>query len=434
MSNTIVTVENLSKRYFIGHQAARRERSPTLRDAIRRQARSQARKALDLFCGRQLLQGDKIEEFWALKNVSFDVKRGEVLGIIGRNGAGKSTLLKILSRIAEPTEGRITLRGRLASLLEVGTGFHQELTGRENIFLNGAILGMTRHEIRTKFEEIVAFAEVERFIDTPVKRYSSGMYMRLAFAVAAHLDPDIVVVDEVLAVGDAAFQKKCIMKMNEVAQRGRAVLFVSHNMSAILQLTARALLLLDGRVDFVGPSQEAVTRYTGDLGKTTQLEFDVSTVQRQHDCTGDVRILALRFDRLLPHFAFLEPFEYIVRVRAERSVRRLRVSMTLFTNDSTPVGSCFSPAVQGLEVGQECDLKVRLEALRFAPGSYHCDISVGSGDNRTTNIDYDIVTNTLFFEVAPAKTPEGYLTTWHKGWGSISFPDLAIERALCSRV
>src|SRR5205807_7550143 len=197
------------------------------------QARNFTRKTLDLGRGRQIVQGDEVEEFWALRDVSFEVKWGEVLGIIGRNGAGKSTLLKILSRITEPTRGRITIGGRVASLLEVGTGFHPELTGRENIYLNGAILGMTREEIRRKFDEIVAFAEVEQFLDTPVKHYSSGMYVRLAFAVAAQLEPEILIVDEVLAVGDAEFQAKCLAKMRDVSQDGRTVILVSHNMHSI---------------------------------------------------------------------------------------------------------------------------------------------------------------------------------------------------------
>ena len=227
MAETIITVENLSKRYFVGHRTAQREGYNTLRDMLAREAHNFTRKAADLFRGRQVIQGDAIEEFWALRNINFEVKKGEIIGIIGRNGAGKSTLLKILSRITEPTEGRVLLHGRVACLLEVGTGFHSELTGRENIFLNGAILGMTQRDIRKKFDQIVDFAEVEKFLDTPVKYYSSGMYVRLAFAVAAHLEPDILIVDEVLAVGDAEFQKKCLGKMDEVSRReGRTVLFV----------------------------------------------------------------------------------------------------------------------------------------------------------------------------------------------------------------
>src|SRR5215510_2037692 len=201
MSDFVITVENLSKSYLIGHQSAQRERYTALRDVIVREARNFARKGLDFVRGRQIVQGDEVEEFWALRDVSFEVKQGEVLGIVGRNGAGKSTLLKILSRITEPTRGRAILCGRVASLLEVGTGFHAELTGRENIFLNGAILGMTKAEVKSKFDAIVAFADVERFLDTPVKRYSSGMYVRLAFSIAAHLEPEILIVDEVLAVG-----------------------------------------------------------------------------------------------------------------------------------------------------------------------------------------------------------------------------------------
>lgn len=224
MAETIIAVENLSKSYLVGHRTGRGKRYTALRDVLVREGRNFTRKAIDVFRGRQIVQGDEVEEFWALKNVSFQVKEGEVVGLIGPNGAGKSTLLKILSRITEPTGGRIILGGRTASLLEVGTGFHPELTGRENIFLNGAILGMTQREIRTKYDEIVSFSGVERFLDTPVKYFSTGMYVRLAFAVAAHLEPEILIVDEVLAVGDAEFQKKCLGKMSEIARGGRTIL------------------------------------------------------------------------------------------------------------------------------------------------------------------------------------------------------------------
>jgi lipopolysaccharide transport system ATP-binding protein len=262
MSRPIISVEGLGKCYRVGHQSAKREHYTALRDILARNTKELFRKTRDLVSGRQIIQGDVVEDFWALKDVSFDVEPGEVVGIIGRNGAGKSTLLKILSRITEPTEGRVTLRGRVASLLEVGTGFHPELSGRENIFLNGAILGMTRNEIKRKFDEIVDFAEVEKFLDTPVKRYSSGMYVRLAFAVAAHLEPEILIVDEVLAVGDAEFQKKCLGKMGEVAKGGRTVLFVSHNLGAISGLCSSAILLQNGSVTFRGGVGDAIRNYS----------------------------------------------------------------------------------------------------------------------------------------------------------------------------
>ncbi len=355
-------------------------------------------------------------------------KKGEVLGIIGRNGAGKSTLLKILSRITEPTEGRVMLRGRVASLLEVGTGFHPELTGRENIYLNGAILGMTQREIRKKFDEIVGFAEVEKFLDTPVKYYSSGMYVRLAFAVAAHLEPEILIIDEVLAVGDAKFQEKCLGKMKDVATEGRTVLFVSHNMSAILQLTNRSILLSGGRIEFDGESAAAVERYTHGIGLARTSEFDVRDVKRRFEGTGDVKILSLRFDRALPHFNFLEPIRYIVRVRAERPVEKLRVGMTIFSAGESPVGSCFSPEISSLAAGEECDLVVELASVRLAPGHYSCGVSVGRGSHRTSRVDYDIVMDTLNFEVGPEMTERGSRASWISGWGPISLPDLAMKR------
>jgi lipopolysaccharide transport system ATP-binding protein len=250
MSNPVITVESLGKRYTLQHQA----HSGLLRDQLAGFLRNPFRRAKAAHA--------TAEEFWALRDVSFSVNQGEVIGIIGRNGAGKSTLLKILSRITEPTTGRVTLRGRVASLLEVGTGFHPELTGRENIFLNGAILGMARAEIRRKFDEIIAFAEVEKFLDTPVKYYSSGMYVRLAFAVAAHLEPEILIVDEVLAVGDIQFQQKCLGKMHQVSRsEGRTVLFVSHNMAAIQRLCGRCLYLRQGEILATGPTAAIIDRY-----------------------------------------------------------------------------------------------------------------------------------------------------------------------------
>lgn len=265
MSDSVIKVENLSKQYILSHESkgmGGRFKYRRFSDAL-----IHAAQVPFHFFKKDHAPALTHEEFWALKGVSFEIKRGEVVGIIGRNGAGKSTLLKILSRITEPTGGRIEIDGRVASLLEVGTGFHPELTGRENIYLNGAVLGMNRSEIKRKFEEIVAFAEVEKFLDTPVKHFSSGMYMRLAFAVAAHLEPEILVVDEVLAVGDTEFQKKCLGKMGEVAKGGRTVLFVSHNMAAVKSLTSRALVLKRGELAFNGHTDDAIRFYADSMNQ-----------------------------------------------------------------------------------------------------------------------------------------------------------------------
>ncbi len=261
MSDQLITVEKLGKRYRLNHLSRPNH-------GLRHLLQDAVTAPFKVFRKRNeptSTQKRDRDEFWALRDISFDIKQGEVVGIIGRNGAGKSTLLKILSRITEPTEGRVTLQGRVASLLEVGTGFHGELTGRENIFLNGAILGMSRQEINKKFDEIISFAEVEKFLDTPVKHYSSGMYVRLAFAVAAHLEPEILIIDEVLAVGDAQFQKKCLGKMQDISSReGRTVLFVSHNMGTVSTLCTRGIYLKKGTVDFMGTAEETITHYVND--------------------------------------------------------------------------------------------------------------------------------------------------------------------------
>ncbi|MDT7041575.1 ABC transporter ATP-binding protein [Candidatus Nitronereus thalassa] len=265
MNNIAIQVKDLGKKYHIG---AKKKGYQTFREALTEAVVAPFRRARDLVSGKSTGAAELNEEFWALENINISIQKGEVVGIIGPNGAGKSTLLKVLSRIVEPTEGYADINGRIGSLLEVGTGFHPELTGRENVFLNGAILGMRKSEIYQKFDEIVAFAEVGKFIDTPVKHYSSGMYLRLAFSVAAHLEPEILLVDEVLAVGDANFQKKCLGKMNEVSKKGRTVLFVSHNMSAIRTLCNRAILLEHGRVKYDGEVFGAIKEYHGALKQT----------------------------------------------------------------------------------------------------------------------------------------------------------------------
>jgi lipopolysaccharide transport system ATP-binding protein len=341
MSEAIITVENLGKKYRIRHNAER-QRYTALRDVI-------ANKVRGLFQNRKSETGNRksTEDFWALKDVSFEVKRGEVVGIIGRNGAGKSTLLKVLSRITEATTGRVHLRGRVASLLEVGTGFHPELTGRENVFLNGAILGMTRAEIRKKFDEIVAFAEVEKFLDTPVKRYSSGMYVRLAFAVAAHLEPEILIVDEVLAVGDAAFQKKCLGKMGDVARGGRTVLFVSHNMTAVKSLCKRAILLRDGGLSLDGNTERVVGDYLGG-GSASELELVWEDSQR---APGNgrywLRRLAVEAEPLDPNCAIT--VSSAIRIIAEYwndvEDAKLNLSLVLYTADDICVFNTWSQSM-----------------------------------------------------------------------------------------
>lgn len=327
MPASIISVQSLSKRYHLGATLGH----DTLRDHITHAARSVA----GLFGGKTKSAGNgEADHIWALKNISFDVQPGEVLGIIGRNGAGKSTLLKILSRITEPTEGEVRIKGRIASLLEVGTGFHQELTGRENIYLNGAILGMRKAEINRKFDEIVAFSEVEKFLDTPVKHYSSGMHMRLAFGVAAHLEPEILVVDEVLAVGDAQFQKKCLGKIQDVTQQeGRTVLFVSHNMTAIKSLCTQVVLLEKGRVAHMGDVNDVVNTY---LQKATANVLE-QTFDSWENAPGtkQVRVKSLKAIPELPDGALQATVKTPIRIECElwTQFTQARLNLSMFLND-----------------------------------------------------------------------------------------------------
>jgi lipopolysaccharide transport system ATP-binding protein len=376
MSEFVVRVEHLGKKYQIWHQG---QRPPyvALRDVISGGVASAARSIVDRVWrrrGRTRARGS-VDDFWALKDVTFDVKVGEVLGIIGSNGAGKSTLLKILSRVTEPTEGRVRLRGRVASLLEVGTGFHPELTGRENIQLNGSILGMTRREIRRRFDEIVDFAEVEAFLDTPVKRYSSGMYVRLAFAVAAHLEPEILIVDEVLAVGDAEFQAKCLGKMREVSRsHGRTVLFVSHNMGAVQSLCSRGIVLSSGAVAFDGHVQEAVGRYL-QQGKTPTAVTDLRGRPRKEG-TGEARIISIRLENRhaeqQTHFVMGDTLNVIIRVHFSRAIKNPTFGVKIATDSGIRVADCLS-SHYGLRVNPAIgafDIRVSIESLLLYPRTY----------------------------------------------------------------
>jgi len=387
MSDTVIAVEGLSKRYRIGHRAER-ERYVALRDVVMRGARNLVRRSGDMLHGRQIVEGDDIEDFWALRDVSFNVRRGEVIGIIGRNGAGKSTLLKILSRITEPTEGRARLRGRVASLLEVGTGFHPELTGRENIYLNGAVLGMSRADINRRFDEIVAFADVDDYLDTPVKRYSSGMHVRLAFAVAAHLEPEILVVDEVLAVGDAEFQKKCIGRMDAAAKDGRTVLLVSHDMRRIAALCGRGILLQAGRVVRDGDMNEVIDTYLA--RRTVSATADLS---RRRDLTGsgDARfrsVTLLRNGRPATVFEAGDAMTVRFEIEVTRPMRGALMSSSISTADGVLVCDCMNNEagfVWNAERGA-ITLAVTIDRLNLCPGAY--TVGLWIGDRNTRRVDY----------------------------------------------
>ena len=381
-----ISVRGLSKAYRITHDD---QRPSTLAETLLRRARRPFARAAR-------------ETFWALRDLSFDIPAGEVVGIIGRNGAGKSTLLKILSRITEPTSGTVDLYGRVGALLEVGTGFHPELTGRENIFLNGAILGMTKAEIRRQFDAIVDFAGVEKFLDTPVKRYSSGMYVRLAFAVAAHLSPEILIVDEVLAVGDAEFQKKCLGKMKDVSSQGRTVLFVSHNMSAIRALCKTGLVLKAGQLVRYAPAHTAIAEY-------------LQAASGFAGCSAESAYLRLREVRLSqPELENTNTVVFNTEgwidlcLEAKQNLDHLAVIVHLHDAHDVHVASMCSPeegiAPFALEAGQSVSLRCRLEPVRLMPGRYFLSVFVYRPYDSTTYLGAERVRP---FEVAPAVVPGG---------------------------
>jgi len=402
MNNAIISVENLSKRYIIGHRRSKD-------DGMRHVIEDALRAPLKWLRREEKKPDPQKEEFWALKNVSFDVKQGEVMGLIGRNGAGKSTLLKVLSRITEPTTGRITIDGRVASLLEVGTGFHPELTGRENIFLNGAILGMSRVEIKAKFDEIVAFSEVEKFLDTPVKRYSSGMYVRLAFAVAAHLEPEILIVDEVLAVGDSRFQKKCLGKMREVsAQSGRTVLFVSHNLGALAGLCDRACRMEQGQMVQIGPSQMVINDYLSQNAPSRERALRLDHLPRNSGGDGRLRLTGLEWmcDFPLQHGEALR-----ARIDFETfgPIEDLTIGMGFGNPEGTRLVTYDSDFPDGfrptLPQPGRCSLMVSIGSLPLAPGIYNLDLGGRSGDRHS--LDY--LPAAAQIEVVPGpRTPRAF--------------------------
>jgi lipopolysaccharide transport system ATP-binding protein len=398
MSDTVIRVENLSKRYVLGQS---QESYSTLRDRL-------AHKAKNVFQSRSDRKS-QVDEFWALQDVSFEIKQGDRVGIIGRNGAGKSTLLKILSRITEPTAGRIGIQGRVASLLEVGTGFHPELTGRENIYLNGAILGMSKAEIQRKFDEIVAFAEVEKFLDTPVKRYSSGMYVRLAFAVAAHLEPEILVVDEVLAVGDALFQKKCLGKMHEIGKEGRTVIFVSHNMAAINALCGRGILLHQGSLVHDGTTEDCVAAYEASNGNSQGSMWMPS----QDDKTVQLAITKIESSLVgvQPNLAL--QLEISLESRTNHKAAFLAVDIL----DTAGVSIMQAlPQLEGFIKYQQLSHSVclNIDLPPLIPGIYLVSVWVGSHNTETLDcaseaISFEVVESPTYGRSFPHTKSHGYI-------------------------
>jgi lipopolysaccharide transport system ATP-binding protein len=370
MIDTAISVNKISKQYRIGKHI---ERYRTLRESLANSAAASARHIRSRLTRSR--SASSKSTIWALQDISFEVGHGEVLGVIGPNGSGKTTLLKILSRITEPTSGWAEIRGRVGSLLEVGTGFHPELTGRENIYLNGAILGMSRHQIEHRFDEIVSFAEVEKFVDTPVKRYSSGMQMRLAFSVAAHLEPEILLVDEVLAVGDLSFQRKCMGKMTEVANEGRTVLFVSHSMPAVSQLCDRVLVLMNGRITYDGDTNSAINLYTRSIDEGQDV-IDTSASSRRSG-TGEGRIVQVRLrgsEGGTASFGIGEPFKVHIVIDLQDRISQLVAGFELTSLDGNRMLNVRSDS-QGLTFGpypnnQVVTLTISVPGLPLYPGTY----------------------------------------------------------------
>jgi len=411
--NPVISVRGLGKKYRIGikrHDTLRDQIASTFKSLFRRNNSDKGQGTKDKGLPNQGLwttdqgqgavdQGPRTkdkghsEEFWALRDVSFDVQQGEVVGIIGRNGAGKSTLLKILSQITEPTTGEIAIKGRVASLLEVGTGFHPELTGRENIFLNGAILGMSRAEIKRKFDEIVAFSEIEKFIDTPVKHYSSGMYVRLAFAVAAHLEPEILIVDEVLAVGDGQFQKKCLGKMDEVSKSGRTVLFVSHNMAAIESLCSKSILLNTGKLVAYGPALDIIASYLSSMdGEQSDKRKRMGEFSRSADVSGLIRRAVLLNSRqeITGQIRVGDLCEFQVELESTKVFLDVAVGLHV-QNEARQRVTSFHTRYQkcpAMDLNKRLILRCKCPELMLVPGNYILELAVASSGRVEDRVEH----------------------------------------------
>ncbi|HBJ36407.1 MAG TPA: polysaccharide/polyol phosphate ABC transporter ATP-binding protein [Planctomycetaceae bacterium] len=424
MSQSVISVEHLSKAYRIG---VREEIPDTLMGAMKNAITAPWKnfkrlRRLNTSTDSPIPNPSSTDTLWALRDVSFEINQGDVVGIIGRNGAGKSTLLKILSRITEPTSGRVVIRGRVSSLLEVGTGFHPELTGRENVYMNGTILGMRKKEIDRKFEEIVDFSGVEKFLDTPTKRYSSGMQVRLAFAVAAHLEPEILLIDEVLAVGDVEFQRKCIGKMSDVASSGRTILFVSHNMTAVDGLCTRGVCLAEGAIARIGTSQEAILQY---LSSATHKSHSTEALKRPSIHLGQkLRIVEVRPLAKQPTgFPYDGPLVFEVKIRATEPIADdLRFGITVYSERRGPLLSTFVPINNQLDSNGTHAFRLCFSKTHIAPGNYGMSISVGTGTDQTTRKELDVVMEAASFEVMPFSQNSDKNIAWNATFGEIRFP------------
>lgn len=425
--NPLIEVENLSKQYRLGLIG-----SGTMRDDFTKWWNSiRGKENPFLKIGEtndRTITGDS-DYVWSLKDVNFKVNQGDVLGIIGRNGAGKSTLLKILSRITAPTTGSIKIKGRVASLLEVGTGFHPELTGKENIFLNGAILGMKKSEITRKLDEIIDFSSVERYIDTPVKRYSSGMYVRLAFAVAAHLDPEILIIDEVLAVGDAEFQNKCMGKIKDISTNGKTVLFVSHNLGSVQNLCTRGILLNNGEVLFDGSATDAVNAYV-----SNSISIDFSSfveIKSEHKNSGvfheiEVKSVELKENFKNNQYATNDDITIELILFGNESITDFRVAFGIYTIQEEGVAAHFSDPKFSITKGEEKKVQLKLVNHQLAKGQYYFNFAIGKGNEVTGVKEFDIVMKTIFLEIAYTDIDhlKGIVMWDQQGWGKINLQNV----------
>ncbi len=419
MGDIMLRVENVSKQYRLGAIGGR-----TLREDIQRlSARLRKKDDPTSEIGRDL--GVSNEKFYALDDVSFEVRRGEAVGIIGKNGAGKSTLLKLITRITGPTKGKISLNGRVASMLEVGTGFHPELTGRENIYMNGAILGMSKREIAKKIEEIIEFSEVRQFIDTPVKRYSSGMYVKLAFAVAAHLDSDIVIMDEVLAVGDMAFQNKCLNKMRQSArEEGKTVLYVSHNMNTIRQLCDRVIVLDKGKLIFDGDVEEGIALYMNNsLTETNSVTLHDKVHSK--NVVGGMFMEKIEFlDSLNATVTVGEPLKFRITFRSERDLSDVRMRITVKSRDDVAVGLALSEIMGAFDMGTRGAATVSFDTSLLAEGTYFLNLSLCQIDDNKNPIILDHIIRACSFTVNNKPDDASFWSQlW---WGSVKFPEMSV--------